>query len=158
MIRSNNRVAKSSIRSTRGSIAFDLAAGSLIAIAVLAFVLNISFAMISFGVNDRACRDAARAAAQGAGAAEALNMARAAVAPYNSAPLVVSNFQVATLQYQDFAGNPPANKSPFVSVTTSAVSKLPAVISVFGTDVFPASIPVKQTYTFPIVRLTVSTN
>lgn len=144
------------MRSARGVAALELAIGSLITIAVMAFVLNICFAMITFGVNDRACRDACRAAAQGANPNEALNMAKSAVAPYNTSPLVISNLQVTQVQYQDFGGNIPAGQSPFVTVSTQATTKLPAVLSVFGQDLFPASIPVRQSYTFPIVRLTVN--
>lgn len=143
------------MRRAGGSAALELAIGSLITITVVAFALNTCFAMLAYGINDRACRDAARAAAQGGTQLEAFNMAKTAVKSYNSTTGMLSAIAVSSFQYNDFAGNPPENVSPFVTVVTSGSVQLPAVLKVFGKNIFNPSIPIKKSYTFPIVRLTV---
>lgn len=146
-----------STRNRKGSAVFELAAGSLISISVVAFVLNVCFAMLSYGINDHACRDAARAAAQGATSIEANKLASAIVKSYNSNNGMLAPITVTNVVYNDFGGNPAPDLSPFVTVTTQSKATMPAPIDVFGSHVFSSTIPVTKTYTFPIVRLTVKT-
>ncbi len=143
-------------RTKRGSVAVELAAGALVTIGIVALALNVCFAMMSYGLNDRACRDACRAAAQGASAVEAEGLARTIVKSYSSSNSQLAPIEVSNITYTDFGGTPSADVSPFVSVTTRTTAKMPAPIEFFGNKVFADSIPVQKTYTFPIVRLTVN--
>ena len=142
-------------RGQRGSAAFELAAGALITIGIVAFALNVCFAMLSYSINDHACRDAARAAAQAPSAAQAFIMASNIVKSYNSNNGLLSPITVRSVLYTDFSGNPPAGQSPFVTVTTTSNATMPAPIEFFGKTLFGSSIPVSKTYAFPIIRLTV---
>lgn len=140
-------------RKRRGSVAFELAAGALLTLAIVAFSLNICFSMIAYGVNDHACRDAARAAAQGTTPAEAFLMANAIVKNYNNTAAGMTPITLVTVLYADFNGTPPAGVAPTVTVTTRSSSKLPAPIAIFGKQVFGSEMPVQKKYVFPIVRL-----
>lgn len=144
-------------RNARGSAAFELAAGSTIVIAIVALSLNICFAMMSYGINDRACRDAARAAAQGGSRQEATQLANAIIRSYNTNNGVLAPIVVDQLSYNDFGGNPPAEQSPFVTVVTRTTAKLPAPIELLGQRIFGTTLPVRKQYSFPIVKLTVNT-
>lgn len=144
-------------RGSKGSAALELAAGASVVIAVVALSLNTCFAMMSYGINDRACRDAARAAAQGGNQQEALQLANAVIKSYNNNNGILSPIVVNQISYNDFGGNPPAEQSPFVTVTTSSTAKIPAPIELFGQVVFGSTLPVKKQYSFPIVKLTVNT-
>lgn len=141
------------MRKSRGSVAFELAAGALITIAIVAFSLNICFAMIAYSINDHACRDAARAAAQGASAQEAFLMANAIIKNYNNGSAGMTPIFLVSVVYGDFNGAPPPGVAPTVIVTTRSTTKLPAPIALFGKQVFGAQLPVQKQYTFPIVRL-----
>lgn len=139
-------------RSSKGMASLELAAGSLIMIGIVAMALNICFAMLSYGINDRACRDAARAAAQGTTATEAAQLANSIVKTYNSNNGILSPISVTGVTYNDFGGNPTADVSPSVTVSTSCTSRLPAPIEFVGSKIFGDSVLLKKTYTFPIVR------
>lgn len=141
------------IRKKNGSVAFELAAGALVTIAIVALALNISFALIAYGINDHACRDAARAAAQGSSPAEAFQMANAIVKSYNNGSAGMTPIIMSVVSYADFNGAPPPGAAPTVTVVTKTTTKLPAPIEIFGKQVFGATIPLQKTYTFPIVRL-----
>lgn len=156
----NFRASKSKkcARNNKGSVAFELAIGATITICIVAFALNICFAMISYGINDHACRDAARAAAQGANFTEANKAARAIVKTYNSNNGLTAPITVVSVSYVDFFGNTPVGLSPFVTVTTRTEATMPAPIEFMGKQIFGRTIPVQKQYTFPIVRLTVNPN
>ncbi|MBX9567368.1 MAG: hypothetical protein K2X77_00670 [Candidatus Obscuribacterales bacterium] len=140
-------------RSSRGSAAFELAAGALITIAIVAFALNTCFAMVAYGINDHACRDAARAAAQGTTPPEAFMMANAIVKSYNNTAAGMTPITLVLVSYVDFNGSPPPGSAPTVTVITRTSTKLPAPIELFGKKLFGQQIPLEKTYTFPIVRL-----
>ena len=142
----------------RGSISLEIAAGALVTLGLVALALNVSFAMLAYGANDRACRDAARAAAQQNTAADARNAAKLIVAGFSRANSLLGAITVSDVVYNDFKGNPPADQSPYVTVTTRSTVSMPAPIEFFGQQVFGTTIPVAKTYTFPIVRLSVNTS
>lgn len=142
------------IRLESGSAAFELVAASLIMISVVAFALNVCMALIAYTTNDRACRDAARSAAQGASVSEATQRASRILLGY-SGSAALRNLRLERIDYNDFAGRPPSGVSPFVKVITSAECAIPCPISVFGNDVFRPSLQIRKVYTFPIVKLTV---
>ncbi len=153
--RKRNSMA-SSVRSARGSSAVELGIAVLVMIAVVAFGLNISMAMIGYTTNDRACRDAARSAAQGATVAEAIERAQRILSTYkNTGNPFFKNLAIDSLTYTDFSGAPPAGVSPFVKVVTSASSDIPCPVNIFGNNVFGNSLKFRKQYTFPIVKLTV---
>ena len=149
------RRIKRQARNTKGTGMAEVAVASLILIGMALFALNIGTAMMSYGVNDRACRDAARAAAQGSNSTEANNLASQILKSYSQNGTLLSNPSLVSVNYQDFGGNPPDGVSPFVTVTTRATARSIAPFSLFGSEIVRASFPVTKTYTFPIVKLNV---
>jgi len=152
------RFLKVNRNNSRGSVAIEIAAGALVSIGLMALALNVCFGMLAYGVNDRACREAARAAAQQSTLASASSIAKFVVNGFNQNNSYMNKIQVTRVVFTDFNGLPPEDQSPFVSVTTSSSVSTPAPIAFFGQKVFGESIPVQKTYTFPIVRLNVNTN
>jgi Flp pilus assembly protein TadG len=147
--------SRTAIRRSSGSAMVELAAGSILIICVALFALDIGTAMVCFGVNDRACRDAARAAAQGSTATEAKTLANSIVQTFQTNSALISSPQVVNVTYNDFNGTPPAGVSPFVTVTTTATARPIAPFNIFGAQAIAKSFPVRKTYAFPIVKLTV---
>lgn len=145
---------RNTARRAGGSAALELCCGALVTLVAVAFSLNVCFAMISYNTNDRACRDAARAAAQGANLTEAQLLAQRVAATYNNTNAKLSPVTVTQVVYTDFNGDPPAGVSPTVTVTTQAVASLPFPLDLFGQKLMSTVIPVAKKYTFPIVRLT----
>lgn len=143
-------------RNERGTVFAELAIGCMIMIGIAMFALDIGTAMMCFGTNDRACRDAARAAAQGSNAAEANNLARRIVQNFNSQSNLVTSPQVVSVVYNDFNGTPPDGVSPFVLVTTRATARAVAPWGL-GKTAIGGTFPLTKTYCFPIVKLTVKT-
>lgn len=117
--------------------------------------LDMGYVIMGSQVNDRACRDAARAAAEADNYATALKLAQAAVAPHKGDGYFVSSPTVdaSAFTYEDFGGDPPPNTSPFVSVTTNCDIRIPAPIFFLGAN-FGATgtMNFSKTYVFPIVK------
>lgn len=150
------RATKASRRQT-GSLAVELGVAVLIMIFIVAFSLNICMAMIGYTMNDRACRDAARSAAQGANLTEATTRANRILVTYQKSLPLFRNLKVDSITYTDFGGLPPAGVAPFVTVTTSAISNVPCPVTLFGSSAFGAgTMQFRKSYTFPIVKLTVN--
>ncbi len=149
------RGMKNKVRNSKGTGLAEVAIASLILIGMALFSLNIGTAMISYGVNDRACRDAARAAAQGGSLTESQNLASQILRSYAQNGNLLRTPALIGVKYNDFSGNPPEGVSPFVTVTTRMDARSIAPFSLFGAEVVKASFPVTKTYTFPIVKLTV---
>jgi Flp pilus assembly protein TadG len=143
------------IRNQKGSGLAEMAVASLILIFMALFTLDIGTAVMCFNVNDRACRDAARAAAQGSDKTEAENLARQIIKSYPQFGPLAKNITVTGVNYVDFNGNPPSGQSPYVAVTTKMDCHSIAPLSVFGVEAIKAQFPVTKTYTFPIVKLKV---
>jgi Flp pilus assembly protein TadG len=132
-------------------------------VVVTVLALDIGVMILASGTNERACRDAARAAAQATTSASALQAAQAACAShaqnggYFASPPTVDS---TTFLYQDFAatnGVPPQpNTSPFVRVTTQVTVTIPAPIVFMGLVKFGGpgqnTMNFRKTYVFPIVR------
>jgi hypothetical protein len=108
-------------------------------------------------LNDRACRDAARAAAQGKTIAQATQMAQAVLIAHKQTNSFLTSPALQTpIVYQDFGGNPPnPQTSPYVQVTTTTTANLPFGAINFEGAVFnqDKQLTFRQTYTFPIVRV-----
>ncbi len=134
---------------------------ALIEIACSAFlftifsILSVQMGAIIYGayLNDIACRDAARAAAQGKTSAESLSLAKAVLKSYEVKNTLLTGPTIGTdFKYEDYSGAPPAQTSPYVLVTTSTVAGLPFMPFLQqGTPAGPLTF--KQTYCFPIVRI-----
>lgn len=142
-------------RSSRGSVAIELGIAALIFVAMLAFGLNICISMIGYSLTDRACRDAARSAAQGTSQSEATQRAQRILRTYERSSPYFRNLTVDSITYTDFDGAPQAGETPFVTVVASAQSDLPCPVDFFGSQAFPRVLQFRKSYTFPIVKLNV---
>lgn len=143
------------VRNRKGTGLAEVAIASLVLIGMALFALDIGAAMMCFNVNDRACRDAARAAAQGQDVGEATNLAKQIIKSYPQFGPLAANITVIGVKYVDFNGTPPNGESPYVSVTTRMNCRAVAPLRLFGQEAIKASFPVQKTYTFPIVKLKV---
>lgn len=153
----NGSTNKATRRRARGTVMGEVAIGCILMIGIAMFAVDIGCAMVGFGLNDRACRDAARAAAQGSSATEAKTLANDIVKSYATNSPLLSAPQVVSVTYTDFGGTPADGVSPFVTVTTRATARPLAPFSLFGAQVIASTFPVTKTYAFPIVKLTVKT-
>src|SRR4029453_17067818 len=76
-------------RSQKGSSLAEVAVGAMVMTVMLIFSLDICMAMMLYGVNDRACRDAARAAARASKPEDAENLAKAALKSFTGGGFLV---------------------------------------------------------------------
>lgn len=135
------------------TIEVSMIAGFLCVMA--AFCSNLGLVTLAASVNDLACRDAARAAAQASTSDVALKMAQAAVLAHTTDGYFITQPTVSSADFvfQDYAGNPPANTSPFVQVTTISTVKVPAPVMFWGAKFEENGLlTCRRTYTFPIVK------
>lgn len=146
------RPNKPRCRRQRGSSFVELAAGSITLVIMALFTLDISILMLTYSVNDRACRDAARAAATGGDKVTATKLANAILNTYALSSNLISQPVVDTIDYQDYHGKPPAGTCPFVTVTTKAKAKVIAP-ALFAAMIGDNGLDISKQYTFPIVQL-----
>jgi len=145
---------KSLIRSNRASSILELAVIAPLFVVMALFCLDILILTTGSGINERACRDAARMAGQSTNYAGALQMAQTGVKAYQGDGFFVTSpvVNTASFVYNDFGGNPPANTSPYVTVTTSNQLRIPAPIFLYGLHAMNNGyVTCQNTYTFPIV-------
>lgn len=143
-------------RSSRGAHTVELACVLLIFAIVSVLCADIGIICLASSTNDQACRDACRAAAQGTDYGSALKLANAAIkshqinSPYFGTPTI----DMAEFVYEDFAGQPPPNTSPYVRVATSMTVKVPAPVNFAGAKFYPddGTTRVRKLYEFPIVK------
>lgn len=138
-----------------GQTMVELASIIACMVPLILLALNISLLTLAAAVNDHACRDAARAAAQTKDYNAALSAAQAIVSSYPSNSFIVSKPAVITNNfiYEDYGGNPPDNESPYVSVTTEIKLKIPAPILFFGAKFSKDGyLKLSRSYFFPIVK------
>jgi hypothetical protein len=118
--------------------------------------LNIGLAALGSSSNERACRDAARAAAQGNNTDQAIRLAQASLLAHSADGYFVtrSTLSSSDFVYEDFGGDPPPNTSPYVQVTTTNQVRIPAPF-LFPTGQTGSNglITFRNTYTFPIVKV-----
>lgn len=148
---------KRAIRSSNGVSGFiEIGASGLFLVVLALLGMDICIAIFGASMNDRACHDAARAAAAANTSAKAWSMAQAAVKAYNTNGFCLSPPQLLpppNFMYQDFNGNPPPDTSPFVTVTTLTIVRIPAPIFFFGAVFMKGDkAQFKQQYTYPIVK------
>jgi hypothetical protein len=141
----------------------EIMASSFLIFLMLIFSLDAWFLISAAPMNDYACRDAARAAAQAGDPATAQNLAIAAIRSHaKQASYFVSApyLDLSAFSYNDFGvstGNPttpPANTAATVTVTTRCAVKPIIPLSFFGNMLLGGQDTVQyaQTYTFPIVK------
>ncbi len=152
----NKFETKSRLRSRRqGHTLIEVSMLSILFVVIGVLCLDVGYLIMGSEMNDRACRDAARAAAEGDNYATALQLAQTAVVAHRGDGYFVSNPTVNTgsFLYQDFGGSPPPNTSPFVSVTTSCNIRMPAPIFFLGASFGgQGDMNFTKTYVFPIVK------
>ncbi len=142
------------LRDKRGGSILELAIIAILLVVISLFCVDILVLIIGSGVNERACRDAARMAAQSTNYAGSLVLAQTAVKAFPGDGYFVTTPAVdtASFVYNDFGGNPPVDTSPYVSVTTTAQVRIPAPVFLWGaTYMNNGTMVFTKTYTFPIV-------
>ena len=126
------------------------------ALFIVVFALlgqDLALAVLGASMNDSACRDAARAAAQANDSSKSLQLAQAALKGHKSDGFFVSQPVLGALAgdfvYQDFGGSPPADISPFVTVTTQCTVRVPAPLFFYSAEFLKNGLlEFRQRYTF----------
>jgi Flp pilus assembly protein TadG len=139
----------------RGSSIIELASILCLLTVVALLCADIGMIALASSLNDQACRDAARAAAQGSNMDEALKMATASVKSHEADGYFITSPTIPEggLVYEDYGGRPPQDESPYVEVTTTSTVRVPAPIIFFGAKFGDGgTINFSRKYTFPIVR------
>jgi len=130
-----------------------MAASAFLIVLLAVFCVDITMLIFACSVNDKACRDVVRVAAQQSTGAAALQFALASVKNHQTDGFFISPITLygGTVNYQDFGGNPPVGQTPYVQATTQITVTLPAPLLFFGAT-FTNKFNFIQTYTSPIVR------
>jgi hypothetical protein len=147
----NSIAGKNKYRKRSGLSFPEVAATSFLVIVLAIFTADISLIIFAVSVNDKACRDVVRAAAQQATAPKAMLFAQASVKNHATDGVFVSPIVLTVLNYNDYGGNPPAGTTPFVQATTTVKVTTPTPIYFFGAT-FTNKLQFSQTYTSPIIR------
>ena len=157
--RTSFRVRKKG-KSKSGFACGEFAIACILMVLVAALTSDITLLIFANSLNDAACRDAARAAGQNNNAASALAAAKAQLLMHATDGKFISQPGLTSTSapdfiYNDFTGTPPANTSPYVTVTTSVNVRLPFLLDLFGVDFYGASkhtVLFRRQYTFPIIK------
>ena len=149
-----NHAASSGRRSARGFTFAEIGASSIFIIFMVIVGLDMWFLIIAAPINDASCRDAARAAAQGADSTTAGNLAASAIASrQNQCSMFIQAPKIVSFTFQDYGGNPPPATTPYVTVTTTSQVTPIIPLSVFGSMIIGGqTVSFTQTYTYPLVR------
>jgi len=144
-------------RQQKGTLVIELTACAFLFTFFAILAVHVGVSIFGAFLNDRACRDAARAAAQGKTSAQATALAKAVLVSHKQSNsfLTSPNLQI-PIVYQDYGGSPPNSQtSPYVQVTTTTTSTLPFKSLNFQGLTFTQdqTMTFSQTYTFPIVRV-----
>ena len=143
-------------RAASGVASFIEIIASALFLVVLALLgMDICLAIFGCSMNDHACRDAARAASSANSSAKALSLAQAALKMYQPDGYFISQPQLVAsgFEYNDFNSAPPPDTSPYVTVTTRCIVRVPAPIFFYGaTFIKDGQAQFTQRYTFPIVQ------
>lgn len=154
-IRQRLRTGEAALRAAEGHVLVELSMITVLLVIVAVLCANVGIMSLASSMNDSACRDAARAAAQASSRTAALNQAQAALKAHKTDGYFVSQPTINTSDfvYEDYSGSPPDNTSPYVQVTTSSTVRVPAPILFFGAQFGKdGTMTFNRTYTFPIVR------
>jgi hypothetical protein len=130
----------------------EVAISSFLVMVLAVVAINISILVFACALNDKACRDAVRAAAQQPTSSKAQNFALASVKNHKTDGFFISPVQMTNFNYNDFGGAPPpAGQCPYVQVTTSVNVTLPAPVIFFGSSM-TNHMTFSQIYTSPIIK------
>ena len=145
------------VRAQRGDLVIELTVGCFFLMIFACIAVHVGLLIFGAFMNDTACRDAARAAAQGSTQAQATSLAQAVLVSHKQSAntFVASPVLQTPIVYQDYGGNPPnAQTSPFIQLTTTTQVTLPIRFFSFLSDMFVSdkNLTFTATYTFPIVR------
>jgi len=146
-------------RRMSGHSAIELGTMAVVITVMALLCANIGVLVMCASINDQACRDACRAAAQMGSASTAQQAAQAALRLYRVDGYFVGqpSFDSDSFVYQDFGGDPTPESSPFVTVTTTSVARIPAPILFLGARFGEGgTMTFSRTYTFPIVKTTIN--
>lgn len=146
---------KSVFRHVRGQVTIEVALLAVLIVIVALLTMDISVLLFGAGNNDRAAREAARAAAQGSSYSAALQLAQAAASSFAADGYFLTTPQVNTSSfvYQDYGGNVPPGGSPYVQVTTTCSARVPAPAFLFGLRIFNGdNAQFTASHAFPIVK------
>jgi Flp pilus assembly protein TadG len=146
------------LRSPKGDLLVELTAGSFLLSIFACIAVHVGLLIYGAFMNDTACRDAARAAAQGNTAAQATTLAQTILISHkqNTTTYVGSPVLQTPIVYQDYGGNPPNTQtSPYVQLTTKTTVTLPIKFFSFLKDMFTSdqNLTFTATYEFPIVKV-----
>jgi|AGTN01.2.fsa_nt_gi hypothetical protein len=152
-------VAHPLVRISTGYSSLEITIAAFLMVVFSAIGIDLSLIMLGMSLNDSACRDAARAAAQTSTQSNAIKAAQSQLQVHGTDGYWISQPTLRSTSapyfvYQDFGGNPPANTSPYVTVTTTVNIRCPAPIFFFGTQfMVNGTIQFNRQYTFPIIKL-----
>jgi Flp pilus assembly protein TadG len=148
-------------RST-GQLVIELASTCVFLLIFVLVSVDIGLLLYGAHINDKACRDACRAAAQTNNATDARRVAEAVLSGQRLAGDTVGKGIVtrptipagaAGLTYVDYNGTPAPDESPYVTVVTECNSTLPFAPPELLGHSMNQSFTFRQSYTFPIVRV-----
>jgi hypothetical protein len=139
------------VRAKAGFSLAEVAITSFLVVMLAVFTINICLLIFACSVNDKACRDVVRAAAQQSTASQALLFANASAKNHQTDGFFISPIVVKNCTYQDYGGNPPVGQAPYVQVITQVNVTLPAPIFFFGAG-FVNKFTFSQIYTSPIIK------
>ena len=143
------------IRRRSGTASIELACVAVTLAVVAILSVDIGIMLLAFNTNDRACRDAARAAGNGGDYTSALKLAQASVCMHRSSSSFIGQPAVDSTSFGYYDSNLPANCSPYVSCTTTISVRLPASIYYAGAKLDSSGgMTFSRTYTYPIIKLT----
>ncbi|HEY9679545.1 MAG TPA: hypothetical protein V6C76_16165 [Drouetiella sp.] len=142
-------------RCGRGHVLLELSCSSFMLLVFT--ILSADMGVLIYGAefNDRACRDAARAAAQGSDLNESTKLIKATLKAHAGDGNYITSPALQNVVYNDYGGSPPPQVAPYVTVTTKTVARAPfAPLVFFKGPVFLQNgvMTFMQTYTFPIVK------
>ncbi len=146
-------------RPSNGTALLELVGIAFIVVVMALLSINLGVLVFAAWLNDSACRDACRAASQQGSSESAKAAAVIACKQFaTSAGGVVGDPKVlldsANFEYESYPdtdGKPTVSKGPYVRVTTSLNSKLPAPVILSNVG-FTDLLVFRQTYTFPLLE------
>ena len=147
---------KTGSRRSKGHAVIELSCSAFLLLVFTILTSDVCIVIFGAYQNDQACRDAARAAAQGQDQIQSTKLAIAALKAHAGDGYYFSNPAIqGIVTYIAYGGSPPPNRSPFVQLTTSTVARMPFAPLQFANGpifVKNGTVTFTQSYAFPIVR------
>jgi len=157
MNKAGNRRLKTRHRSAKGDLFVELSCAAFFLTIFAIVAVHVGLIIFGAFLNDRACRDAARSAAQGSSQTQATSLAQTVLVSHKQTlgNYIASPVLTTPIVYNDYGGSPPTALSPYVQITTTTAVHLPIPFLNFFSAVFTEDkgLTFTATYTFPIVRI-----